>query len=387
MRVVGLMSGTSHDAIDAVAAEISLRDKTIEVRIAGLLSRPYPAELRSELIAALPPASIDMATVCRLDTAIGQQFAAAADAAVHEFFDGTADLVASHGQTVYHWVHEGVVHGTLQLGQPAWIAERTGLPVVSDFRPRDIAAGGQGAPLVGLFDLLWLAGRPGRAAALNIGGIANVTVTGEPPVAFDTGPGNALIDAAVAMATGGAELFDRDGLRAARGTVDEHLLKALLAEPYYRAAAPKTTGKELFNSAYLTRVLPDHAPSGDDIVATVTALTAHTIADALAPFAPDEVIVSGGGTLNPTLSAMLRDRLGPATLRTSDELGLPSAAKEAAAFAVLGFLTAHGLAGTHPAGTGARHAAVLGSITPGATPLVLPAVPGTPPERLTVVAR
>uniref|UniRef100_UPI0024537712 anhydro-N-acetylmuramic acid kinase n=1 Tax=Nocardia brasiliensis TaxID=37326 RepID=UPI0024537712 len=224
MRVVGLMSGTSHDAIDAVAAEISLRDSTIEVRIAGLLSRPYPAELRAELIAALPPASIDMATVCRLDTAIGQQFAAAADAAVYEFFDGTADLVASHGQTVYHWVHEGIVHGTLQLGQPAWLAERTGLPVVSDFRPRDIAAGGQGAPLVGLFDLLWLAGRPGRAAALNIGGIANVTVTGEPPVAFDTGPGNALIDAAVAPAPGGAGQVGRAGEGAPPPPLSPHQL-------------------------------------------------------------------------------------------------------------------------------------------------------------------
>ncbi|QIS05457.1 anhydro-N-acetylmuramic acid kinase [Nocardia brasiliensis] len=387
MRVVGLMSGTSHDAIDAVAAAISLRDNTIEVQLAGLLSRPYPAELRAELIAALPPGSIDLATVCRLDTAIGQEFAAAADAAVHEFFGGAADLIVSHGQTMYHWVTDGRAHGTLQLGQPAWIAEHTGLPVVSDLRPRDIAAGGQGAPLVALFDLLWLAGRAGRAAALNIGGIANATVTGTPAVAFDTGPGNALIDAAVAAATDGAELFDRDGRRAARGTVDEALLKALLAEPYYRAAAPKTTGKELFNSAYLARVLRDHPLSGDDIVATVTALTARTIADALAPFAPDEVIVSGGGTLNPTLLAMLRAQLGSTTLRTSDELGLPSAAKEAAAFAVLGFLTVHGLAGTDPATTGARHARVLGSITPGARPLVLPAAPGTPPRRLTVVPR
>lgn len=387
MRVVGLMSGTSHDAIDAVAAAISLRDNTIEVQLAGLLSRPYPAELRAELIAALPPGSVDLATVCRLDTAIGQEFAAAADAAVHEFFGGAADLIVSHGQTMYHWVTDGRAHGTLQLGQPAWIAERTGLPVVSDLRPRDIAAGGQGAPLVALFDLLWLAGRAGRAAALNIGGIANATVTGTPAVAFDTGPGNALIDAAVAAATDGAELFDRDGRRAARGAVDEALLKALLAEPYYRAAAPKTTGKELFNSAYLARVLRDHRLSGDDIVATVTALTARTIADALAPFAPDEVIVSGGGTLNPTLLAMLRAQLGSTALRTSDELGLPSAAKEAAAFAVLGFLTVHGLAGTDPATTGARHARVLGSITPGARPLVLPAAPGTPPRRLTVVPR
>ncbi|MFI9505322.1 anhydro-N-acetylmuramic acid kinase [Nocardia sp. NPDC052566] len=384
MRVIGLMSGTSHDAIDAVGAEIVLRDSTLRVDIAGQLSRPYPDRLRAELIAALPPGAIDMATVCRLDTAIGQAFAAAAADAVAELFDGTADLVASHGQTVYHWVDEGTVRGTLQLGQPAWIAERTGLPVVSDFRPRDVAAGGQGAPLVGLFDVLWLAGRPGRAAALNIGGIANVTVTGVIPVAFDTGPGNALIDAAVELVTGGREHVDRDGVRGARGQVDDELLNALLAEPYYRAAPPKTTGKELFHRTYLERTLAGRTLAPDDIVATVTALTAHTIADALAPYAPSEVIASGGGTRNPTLLAMLRELLRPATLRTSDELGLPSGAKEAAAFAVLGFLTANGIPGSHPACTGAARPSILGSITPGSAGFALPPTPYTIPLRLTL---
>lgn len=386
MRVIGLMSGTSHDAIDAVGADIQLRDSTIHVEVIGQLSRTYPDRLRAELIAALPPGTVDMATVCRLDTAIGQEFAAIADAAAREFFGGTADLVASHGQTVYHWVADGKVYGTLQLGQPSWIAELTGLPVVSDFRSRDIAAGGQGAPLVALFDVWWLAGRPGRSAALNIGGIANATVTGTSPVAFDTGPGNALIDAAVELATDGAEHFDRDGRRAARGTVDEGLLKALLAESYYRAAPPKTTGKELFNRAYVERVLLDHRLETDDIVATMTALTAQTIADAVAPFEPDEVIASGGGTRNPTLMGMLGERLGTATLCTSDELGLPSAAKEAAAFAVLGFLTMHGLPGSHAGCTGAARASVLGSITPGAGRLTLPETPSAAPRQLRLVS-
>jgi anhydro-N-acetylmuramic acid kinase len=377
------MSGTSHDAIDAVGADIVLQEDTVRVHLVGQLSRSYPEWLRAELIAALPPGSVDMAAVCRLDTAIGQAFAAAADVAVHELFDGTADLVASHGQTVYHWVADGRTHGTLQLGQPAWIAERTGLPVVSDFRSRDIAAGGQGAPLVGLFDVLWLAGRPGRCAALNIGGIANVTVTGDQPVAFDTGPGNALIDAAVELSTGCAEHFDRDGVRAERGQVDDELLKTLLVQPYYRAAPPKSTGKELFNRAYLESELRDRAIPADDIVATVTALTAHTIADALAPFGPTEVIASGGGTRNPTLMSMLREQLRTAELCTSDQLGLPSAAKEAAAFAVLGFLTAHGLPGTHPAYTGAKRATVLGSITPGTAGLDFSAA-RTAPLRLTL---
>ncbi|MFE9575568.1 anhydro-N-acetylmuramic acid kinase [Nocardia sp. NPDC006044] len=386
MRVIGLMSGTSHDAIDAVGADIQLRDSTVHVEVVGQLSRPYPDPLRAELIAALPPGTVDMATVCRLDTAIGQEFAAAADAAARELFGGTADLVASHGQTVYHWVGGGKTYGTMQLGQPAWIAELTGLPVVSDFRSRDIAAGGQGAPLVALFDLLWLAGRPGRSAALNIGGIANATVTGDSPVAFDTGPGNSLIDAAVELATGGAEHFDRNGLRAARGTVHEPLLKALLGDSYFAAPPPKTTGKELFNRAYIERVLPDYRLPADDIVATMTALTAHTIADALAPFEPDEVIASGGGTRNPTLMGMLGARLGTATLCTSDELGLPSAAKEAAAFAVLGFLTVHGLAGSDAACTGATRASILGSITPGAGPLRLPESATAAPRQLKLVS-
>ncbi|WP_228001843.1 anhydro-N-acetylmuramic acid kinase [Nocardia australiensis] len=384
MRVIGLMSGTSHDAIDAVAAEITARDRTLRVRIAGQLSRPYPEWLRSELIGALPPNPIDMGAVCRLDTAIGQAFAEVADAAVREFFNGTADLVASHGQTVYHWVHDDKTHGTLQLGQPAWIAERTGLPVVSDFRSRDIAAGGHGAPLVALFDELWLAGQPGRCAALNIGGIANATVIGHSPVAFDTGPGNALIDAAVELSTGGTEHFDLDGIRAARGKVDDELLKVLLTEPYYRGAPPKTTGKELFNRAYLESVLGHRTMSADDIVATVTALTADTIADALARYELTEVIVSGGGTRNPTLMAMLGARLGPAELCSSDTLGLPSEAKEATAFAVLGFLTIHGLPGNDATRTGATRATVLGSITPGAARLDFPALPAAP-RRLTLV--
>ncbi|WP_216902241.1 anhydro-N-acetylmuramic acid kinase [Nocardia alni] len=385
MRVVGLMSGTSHDAIDAVGAEITLRDGVIRVRIAGWLSRPYAPGLRGDLLAALPPEATDMAALCRLDTAIGQAFAAVADVAVREFFGGTADLVASHGQTVFHWVEDGSVRGTLQLGQPSWIAERTGLTVVSDFRSRDIAAGGQGAPLVALFDALWLAGREQRCAALNIGGIANVTVTGGPAVAFDTGPGNALIDAAVELCTDGREHLDRDGARAARGRVDDDLLRLLLAEPYFRLPPPKTTGKELFHRGYLERVLRGRMLTPTDIVATVTALTAHTIADALAPFAPAEVIASGGGTRNPVLMSMLAEKLPAARLLTSDHLGLPSAAKEATAFAVLGFLTAHGLPGNHPACTGAARPVVLGSVTLGTAGLTLPPAPPVAPSRLEVL--
>ncbi|MEU4211703.1 anhydro-N-acetylmuramic acid kinase [Streptomyces sp. NPDC026206] len=392
MRVIGLMSGTSYDAIDAAAADLQAEGDTLHLTPLGLTGHAYDERLREELTAALPPASTTLETVCRLDTRIGQAFAEAAARADRELCAGRADLVASHGQTVFHWVRGGRAHGSLQIGQPSWIAERTGLPVVSDFRSRDIAAGGQGAPLVSTVDVMWLRGRPGRPVALNLGGIANITVTGggRAPAAYDTGPANALIDAAVRHLTDGRRSADTDGVMAARGTVHRPLLERLLADPYYARPAPKTTGKERFHLPYLLAALsgPERArPGGDDVVATVTALTAHTVADAVRSCAGTEVIASGGGTRNPTLMTMLRAALAGVPLRTSGESGLPPAAKEAYAFAVLGFLSVHGLTATVPACTGARHASILGSLTPGAGPLRLPPPgDGGMPTRLRVRA-
>ncbi|KRV50583.1 anhydro-N-acetylmuramic acid kinase [Wenjunlia vitaminophila] len=388
MRVIGVLSGTSHDAVDAAAAELVPDGRTLLLTPLGRIGSGYPADLRDELAAALPPAATTMRQVCALDTRIGQAFAAVADRANRELCGGRADLVVSHGQTVYHWVQDGLVRGTLQLGQPAWIAERTGCPVVSDLRARDVAAGGQGAPLVGLVDLLWLRGRPGVPVALNLGGIANVTVPRGPagPSAFDTGPANALIDAAVTHLTGGRLDHDRDGRIAAAGVVHPVLLRRLLDEPYYALSPPKTTGKELFNGAYLRAALEGLGPlAGRDVVATVTELTARTVAEAVRSHGATEVIASGGGVRNPTLMARLRAALGEVPLRVSDDLGLPAADKEAHAFAVLGWLTLHGLAGTEPGCTGARGPSVLGSITPGRHRLRLP--PPVPvPERLAFVA-
>ncbi|MFJ2260235.1 anhydro-N-acetylmuramic acid kinase [Streptomyces sp. NPDC087844] len=375
MRVIGLMSGTSYDAIDAAAADLHLDREDLVLGPLGMVTEAYEPGLREALAAALPPAATTLAEVCRLDTLVGQAFAAAAVRAQRELCDGRAELIASHGQTVFHWTDQGEVRGSLQIGQPAWIAEATGLPVVADFRPRDIAAGGQGAPLVSLVDLLWLRGRPGTPVALNLGGIANLTAPDG--TAFDTGPAGALIDAAVRRFTG--RDFDADGALAARGTVHEPLLRRLLAEPYYARPAPKTTGKELFHEGYLLAALADFASSADgnvtptdeDVVATLTRLTARTVADAVRSLSATgspratEVIVSGGGTRNPVLMAMLAEELRGVPLRLSDGLGLPAAAKEAYAFAVLGFLTSHGLTGTDPRSTGARHAGVLGSLTPG----------------------
>jgi anhydro-N-acetylmuramic acid kinase len=374
--VIGMMSGTSFDAVDAAAAEITLEADTLVLRPLGLLSAPYDAGLRAELADAMPPAPTTLAQVCRLDTRIGQAFADLAARADAELLGGAADLVVSHGQTVFHWVDDGAVRGTLQVGQPAWIAERTGCTVVADLRTRDVAAGGQGAPLVSAFDVLWLQGRATRSAALNLGGIANLTVAGGgvDPVAFDTGPANALIDAAVTHLTGGRQTYDDGGRLAAAGSVHAGLLERLLGEEYYRRPAPKTTGKELFHLPYLLDALAGLGPVDPaDVVATLTLLTARTVADAVRATGAQEVVAAGGGTANPTLMAWLAAECGPVPVLTSDELGVPTQAKEAYAFAVLGFLTAHGLPGTVPSCTGARHASVLGSITPGRSwPLDLP---------------
>ncbi|MFJ7157199.1 anhydro-N-acetylmuramic acid kinase [Streptomyces sp. NPDC101118] len=389
MRVIGMMSGTSCDAIDAAAAELVAEDGVLRLTPLGMVSRPYPPGLQDLLLRALAPdGAVTMGEVCRLDTLIGRAFAETAVLADRELCAGTADLVASHGQTVHHWAEDGRVHGTLQLGQPAWIAEATGRPVVADFRPRDIAAGGQGAPLVSLVDLLWLRGRPGAPVALNVGGIANLTALppGAPPVAFDTGPGNTLIDTAVRELTGGRLGHDVDGRIAAAGECDERLLDVLLAEPYYRLPPPKTTGRELFHGGHLRAALAAAGLPGPspDVVATLTLLTARTVARAVHPLGATEVILSGGGSRNPVLTDRLRRELGATALRTSDELGLPAQAKEAYAFAVLGFLTLQGLPGNAPPCTGASGPRVLGSLTPGRHPLRLPPAARTEPRALVI---
>ncbi|MGZ0199168.1 anhydro-N-acetylmuramic acid kinase [Streptomyces sp. RM1] len=387
MRVIGLMSGTSFDAIEVAAADLTLDGETLFLRPLGHLSVPYRDDLRDLIAATLPPAATTTRDICALDTGVGQAFADAAARALRELCDGAADLVVSHGQTMHHWVEDGTVRGTLQLGQPAWIAEATGLPVVSDLRSRDVAAGGQGAPLVGMTDALLLHALPGTPAALNLGGIANMTVLapGAEPLAFDTGPANALLDAAVRHFTGGAAAYDEDGRRAAAGRTNPHLLRALLDDPYYRRPAPKSTGKEHFHLPYLLRALETApTPNADDVLATLTRLTAITVADACRAHQVTELVVSGGGTRNPVLMRMIEQELPGVRLRPSDDLGLPSDAKEALAFAVLGFLTVHGLPGTLPSGTGARRATLLGSITPGSAPLRLPEPAVRPPRLLRV---
>lgn len=387
MIVIGLISGTSVDAIDAAAARFSFREDTLVLHPLGSCEIAWPGETRRRLLAALPPAPVTMGEVCQLDVLVGEAFAAAAVAANQDLAGGRAELVASHGQNVFHWVEDGRARGTLQLGQPAVIAETTGLPVVSDLRARDVAAGGQGAPLASTLDALWLVGDGGPRAALNLGGIANITVVGqpgEPVLAYDTGPASCLLDLEAARLSGGTQARDTDGRLALAGAMREDLLARLLDEPYYALPPPKSTGRELFDSGYVARRrqgLPDVA--GPDLMATLTELTARTVAAACRRHGVAEVVASGGGVRNPALVSALCRALHPVPLVTSEERGLPSDAKEAYLFALLGFLAWHGLPGTAPGATGARGPRLLGRISPGAHPLQLP-LPVQPPRRLVI---
>ena len=378
MLVVGLMSGTSADGIDAVLVEIEGAPPELRVRLLRHVAVPYEPALREEVFACFRPDTGTVDRLCRLNFALGEAFAAAALRCIQAagLAPAEVDLIGSHGQTVWHIPPTPAGPGaTLQLGEAAVIAERTGITTISNFRARDVAAGGHGAPLVSYVD--WLLFRhPKKTRALqNIGGIANVTYLPPKsqagrPLAFDTGPGNMLIDDAARRATDGAWECDRDGELAARGRVDERLLAELLAHPYLRLPPPKTTGREEFGQQMGARIWERGRAlglRGADIVATVTAFTAHSIARAyrdFLPSSPEEVILSGGGAENPALVGMLRQLLAPARLLKIDQLGIPSAAKEAVAFAVLAYETWHHRPGTLPSCTGARRATVLGQITP-----------------------
>jgi anhydro-N-acetylmuramic acid kinase len=383
MIVVGLMSGTSADGTDAAVVEIQGAPPALRWQVLAHVHVPYPPELRAEIFACFRPETGDVERLCALNFALGKTFAHAAlqSIAAAGLRPEQVDLIGSHGQTLWH-IPSGPDASTLQLGEPAVMAELTGITIVGNFRTRDMAAGGQGAPLVAYVDTLLLSHPALVRAAQNIGGIANVTYL--PPfspmgrkagdegqaLAFDTGPGNMLMDYATSRATNGSLTFDCDGALAARGRVDETLLTELMQEPYLHQCPPKTTGRELFGVQFGAQVWDKAKARGlgdHDIIATLTAFTARSISQAyrdFLPHMPDEVIISGGGALNPTLMGMLRQQLAPARVFPIDELGLSSAAKEAVAFAVLAYETWHGRPGNLPTATGASRPVVLGTITP-----------------------
>lgn len=374
MHVIGLMSGTSLDGIDAALVTFERAGSNLRGHILAYRTQPIPAAVRDQLVQVLPSATGSTALVCALDFALGEAFASAAsDLAQYAQIPLTQiDLIASHGQTLYHHVATGQPRSTLQAGAPALIAERTGCTVIADFRSRDIAADGQGAPLVPYLDLMML-GNPGhRRAVQNIGGMGNVTFLApdQTAIAFDTGPGNVLIDEAMRHISGGTQTFDRDGAFAASGAVDEQLLATWLRHPFFEQRPPKTTGREAWGPDEALQMLDQARASGRsdaDAVATITALTAQSIAHAYQAFLGpiDELVIGGGGAHNLTLLHMLADALPHTVVRTMRTYGIDPDAKEAIAFALLGYATLHGWTNNVPSATGASRPVVLGSITPG----------------------
>lgn len=367
------MSGTSLDGIDVALVGFdgeAERPSAWEVR--AFHGEAYDAASRARLRAAIEAGSA--ATLCDLNVELGERIAAAVRRALRAAGLAADDVraIGSHGQTVWHRPPEGEAPGaTLQLGCPAVIAERTSIPVVSDFRARDVAAGGEGAPLTAYVDALLLRGHEARAIQ-NIGGMANVTALpalgdDRPPVAFDSGPGVALLDAAVERLSGGSRRFDEDGRLALAGTVDEDALAAWLADPYFERPPPKSTGRERFTGQRLERWLDDHPDlSIEDAAATLTELTARTIADAYRWIedAPAACYLCGGGARNPALTGRLSARLAPVPVRDLSVLGLDPDAREAVGFALLARQHALGIPANAPWATGARGPRVLGSWTP-----------------------
>lgn len=379
MRVLGLISGTSHDGIDAAVVDFAIGagfaadGVDLSGTVIAATSVPYTPELRARLIAALPPAQTTLAEICELDTLIGQAFAdVAADITAQV---GGVDAVCSHGQTVYHWVDGAHALGTLQIGQPAWIAEKVGAPVVSDIRIRDITVGGHGAPLVSFLDELLLRAKTGTSAALNLGGISNMTVVSNQGVyAYDVGPANALVDAMI-VEHGLNDLGYDDNANVARtGTVDDALLQALLADEYYGLTPPKSTGKEHFHLGYVHEHLAAQGReiAVADVVRTLTELTVQTVARDVRAAGIDFLAVSGGGCRNPLILDGLRAALPETDVVLADELGAPADDKEAILLALIGWCTMHGVPAIVPGGTGAREPRILGTITPGVGALVMP---------------
>jgi len=373
--VVGLMSGTSVDGIDAAVVDVTEAGEVLQVRLVGYVESQIDEVLRQRIYALFSPERSRIDEVCEVNVLLGEAFATAAALALSQA-GVAADLVASHGQTVWHQVAAGHTRSTLQLAEPSVIAERLGVTTIADFRPRDIAAGGQGAPLASWGDALLFGDQQLSRAVQNIGGIGNVTWV--PPggqwaamLAFDTGPGNALIDHAAWRLSGGMQRFDVDGALAATGRVDDALLAELLDHPYFLAQPPKSTGRELFGAQLVDPFIDRCLQRGlktSDVLATLTAFTAHSIADQyrrFLPGRPDEVVVGGGGSRNPVLMRLLSELLDPSQIRLHEEFGLPSLGREAVYFALMGYEALHGRPNTVPSCTGAAHAVVMGKLVPG----------------------
>jgi len=379
MRIIGLMSGTSLDGIDAALVRFEGDLDRLQWTLEAFESVPFTDVQREQIHEAIVNGTA--AALCRLHVDMGEWLADAALRVLHHsgLQAGQIAAIGSHGQTVWHEPPREEQRGaTLQLGCAATIAERTGIAVVGDFRTRDVAAGGQGAPLVPWVDRVLFSAPDRKRVLLNIGGMANLTWlpprgSEQPILAFDTGPGNALINAAVEVYTDGRETYDRDGRRAAGGQVDDAVLSELLDDPYFTIEPPKSTGREVYGKPYVEALIERSAVLRHDAnrtIATLTEFTVRTIADAIRrwvlPRGVDEVIVTGGGVRNPEILRRLREQLSPIPVLSGEVLGLNPDAKEAVAFATLAWAHLQGLTANEPSATGAVGPRVLGSYTPGA---------------------
>jgi anhydro-N-acetylmuramic acid kinase len=375
MRVAGLMSGTSADGVDV--AIIDIDNERVSVRAFDTFA--YSDELRRSVLGLCSGSTAD---VCHFNFVIGEVFAESVIKLCKKsgITLKTIDLIGSHGQTIYH-NPKGTRFGkknicsTLQIGEPSIIAQRTGITTVADFRPRDMAVGGQGAPLVPFADYFLFRDKRRSRAIQNIGGIANITYlpagcSQEDIIAFDTGPGNMIIDGIVSIISKGKQKFDRGGKIAEKGVVDKSILDDLLRHPYFRRRPPKSTGREEFGEQYCKSLYQGMKKKGiltENILATVTAFTAKSIADAYRKFLPripDEVILCGGGAHNKTLVKMLKQGLDKNKILFSDDFGIDSDAKEAISFAILAYATIKGIANNIPGATGAKRPVILGKIVP-----------------------
>lgn len=370
--VIGLMSGTSHDGVDAAIAKISGSGKSARVELLKVSRTAYPKTLRDKVSNAFTGTARD---ICRLNFELGEFFAKAALKTIREagLTPESVDLIGSHGQTVYHIPGgPGRPGSTLQIGDGSVIAARTGVITVSDFRPADIAAGGQGAPLVPYADWV-LFRKPGKIIAVqNIGGISNVTVVSErleDVMGFDTGPGCSLIDETVKIISGGTLTYDKDGKIASSGNIITGMLRDLLHEPYFKKKPPKSTGREQFGAILAKELLKKHRrEKEEDIICTLTALTAESVFRAYEKFVfpkygIDRVLLAGGGAKNKFLVKLLRERFGSLPVEFTDNAGIPSQARESLAFAVLANETICGRPSNVPGATGAWREAILGKIS------------------------
>jgi len=375
---MGLMSGTSADGVDVAIVDITGRK--VHLRAFEMFS--YPPALRKRILDLCRPESARLDDICHYNFVLGEVFA---DAVVKlcsksRISLSSIELIGSHGQTIYHNPRgkrygRRAIRSTLQIGEPSVIAQRTGITTVADFRPRDIAAGGEGAPLVPYADHVLFGHNRLSRTVQNIGGIANVTFLpagcrSDAILAFDTGPGNMVMDGIIRLATDGKRNFDRGGKMAARGTVDDKLLIEMLEHPFLRRRPPKSTGREEFGAEFAEQIrrravrrrLPDA-----DVVATVTAFTAHSIARGyrrFLPAMPDEMILCGGGAHNSTLVDMLRSELADVKMLSTSDFGISVDAKEAVSFAILAWATINGMANNVLRATGAKQPVVLGKIIP-----------------------